>query len=114
MKRNISILLVFCMVLCSFSAAYATGIMQNSDQTKVNVDNGTKTLYVSPNGTDRNDGLTPDKPKRNIEHAIEAVNPGDTVQLAPGTYSTPITLNKSIILTGTNRKQHHHKHTPHR
>jgi predicted outer membrane repeat protein len=63
--------------------------------------NGTKTIYVANNGTDRNDGLTPTKPKRNIQQAVDATKPGDTISLAPGTYKdTPITINKNITLIG--------------
>ena len=73
----------------------------------VKIDNfsvdGSKTIYVANNGTDRNDGLTPEKPKRNIEIALDAANPGDTIRLAPGTYKKNIQINKNLTLTGDNQ-----------
>jgi hypothetical protein len=82
------------MVLGIFSGAYAT--------TQDN--NGGKTIYVAKTGTDRNDGLTPDKPKLNIESAIKTTNPGDTIFVGPGTYLTNLKLNENITLIGSNQE----------
>ena len=61
-----------------------------------------KTLYVAMNGTDRNDGLTITKAKRNIQNAINAANAGDTIRIGPGIYNdVPLEINKNIALKGT-------------
>ena len=62
--------------------------------------NGTRTIYVSKDGTDRNDGLTPETPKRNIENALDATNPGDTIRVGPRTYQTNLRITKNITLIG--------------
>jgi hypothetical protein len=63
---------------------------------------GHKTIYVATNGTDRNDGLTVEHPKRNIVSALNSANAVDTIKIGPGTYSDiPIELNKNITLSGT-------------
>lgn len=102
---EISILLIFLMITGIFSGIYATNVTHDNSKTSAinNTNNATKTLYVSLNGTDRNDGLTPNKPKRNIEKAIEAAKPGDTIKLAPGTYTHRVIIDKNIILSGTNQ-----------
>lgn len=48
-------------------------------------------LYVAPNGSDANSGLTPDEPLQTISRAMKLVAPNpisrNTVHVAPGTYS---------------------------
>jgi predicted outer membrane repeat protein len=66
------------------------------------VTNTSKIIYVATNGTDRNDGLTPTHPKRNIISTINSANPGDTIKIGPGTYTDiPLDINKNITLSGT-------------
>jgi Right handed beta helix region len=43
-------------------------------------------LYVSPQGLDRNTGLTPSVPLHTIQAALNIAKPGTTIHLAPGTY----------------------------
>jgi hypothetical protein len=45
-----------------------------------------RTFYVAPTGNDAANGLTLETPFRSIEHALEVVQPGDTIQLRGGTY----------------------------
>ena len=55
--------------------------------------NGPK-LYVSPTGSDTNDGLSADKPLASIQLAIDkAVDPGTTIYLAPGEYRPTARIN---------------------
>jgi hypothetical protein len=86
---HIAIILATIMVLVVFSGAYAATQDNNSG----------KTIYVAKNGTDRNDGLTPEKPKRNLESAIEVTDNGDTIRVGSGAYST-VYLDKNITLIG--------------
>lgn len=48
---------------------------------------GDRTLYVSPTGNDDNDGLAADRALRTIARAASLLAPGDTVYVAPGTYT---------------------------
>ncbi|UTB32885.1 MAG: DUF1565 domain-containing protein [Methanobacterium sp. ERen5] len=103
MKLKIPFLVVL-IVLSLFQSVCAVGALQNNEQTKINLDSGSKIIYVDNNGTDKNDGLTPNKPKRNLEKAIAIANDGDTVQLAPGTYfGGNANIDKDITLSGTNQ-----------
>lgn len=47
-------------------------------------------LFVSPNGDDANDGSTSESAFRTIQHALEKAVPGDTINLASGTYEQDI------------------------
>ncbi|MBU1239043.1 hypothetical protein KKF84_12520, partial [Myxococcota bacterium] len=55
------------------------------------------TYYVSTEGSDENDGLSPGSPLRTIQKAADRVNVGDTVLIAGGTYLEQI----YIKATGT-------------
>ena len=44
------------------------------------------TYYVSPEGDDAADGLSPEKPLRSISRVAALVHPGDTVRVAGGVY----------------------------
>lgn len=58
-----------------------------------NIGNGPK-LYVSPTGSDTNDGLSADRPLASIQLAIDkAVDPGTTIYLAPGEYRPTARIN---------------------
>jgi hypothetical protein len=48
-------------------------------------------LYVSPRGSDRDDGSRA-RPWRTVQHAAARVRPGDTVHVAPGRYRGPLTI----------------------
>jgi predicted outer membrane repeat protein len=95
--KILNIFLVALMVLGSFSGIYATTLQDHNNN--VSVDNA-KTIYVAKNGTDRNDGLTPNQPKKNIAIAINSANPGDTIQVGPGTYQENLQINKNITING--------------
>lgn len=101
-------ILVVLIILGTFSGVYANMTPNDNKDTSIGKINYvstdvSKTIYVAKNGTDRNDGLTPEKPKRNIENAINAANPGETIRLAPGTYQKNIQINKNLTLMGDNQ-----------
>jgi predicted outer membrane repeat protein len=93
--------LVLLMALGSCSGAYITANDHNS------IGSGTKngkTIYVANNGTDRNTGLTPETPKRNIANAIRSANPNDIIKVSPGTYRENFVIDKNITIIGNNQK----------
>ena len=103
---KIPIFLMVLMIIGCFPGIYAINAAQNDNMSigeNNNVTDGARTIYVAKNGTDRNDGLTPETPKRNIEIALEAANPGDTIRVGPGTYNTNLKINKNITLIGDNQ-----------
>lgn len=64
-------------------------------------------IYVAPSGSDRNSGTSSDSPMQTIQSAIDKAQPGDTINLAPGTYlqdfvtKTDGIQNKPITITGS-------------
>ncbi|WP_145960604.1 right-handed parallel beta-helix repeat-containing protein [Acidiferrobacter sp. SPIII_3] len=51
-----------------------------------------QTYYVATTGSDSNNGLSPQTPFLTIQHAIEAVGPGGTIEVMGGTYPGGITI----------------------
>jgi len=60
----------------------------------------TNEYFVSPDGNDSSNGSAA-RPWRSIRHAANAVFPGDTVHVLPGTYAEAVTISQSG--TATNR-----------
>jgi hypothetical protein len=62
--------------------------------------------YVSPSGSDTNDGRSPLSPFKNIQRGVDVAQPGDTINLASGTYEQDIitkrdgTSSAPITITG--------------
>ena len=104
---KIPIFLIIIMIMASFPGIYAINIAQKDNNVNIGEVNndtvGSKTIYVARNGTDRNDGLTPETPKRNIEIALEVANSGDTIRVGPGTYQINLEIDKNITLIGDNQ-----------
>ncbi|MEZ4862999.1 MAG: extracellular solute-binding protein [Caldilineaceae bacterium] len=63
-------------------------------------------LYVAPDGNDNNRGLSPLTPLATIQHALDIVQPGDTIHLGAGSYYETLTTsqdgraNAPITITG--------------
>ena len=51
-----------------------------------------QTYYVATTGSDSNNGLSPQTPFLTIQHAIETVGPGGTIEIMGGTYAGGITI----------------------
>ncbi|HEX9005845.1 MAG TPA: hypothetical protein VF889_01030, partial [Bacteroidota bacterium] len=51
-----------------------------------------RTFYVSPGGSDQNDGLSLSSPFLSIAHGVDAAAAGDTVYLLPGTYRGMVSI----------------------
>lgn len=49
------------------------------------INNGT-VYYVSPTGSKKNDGLSPEKPFKNLQHAIDQAKDGAVIMVAEGNY----------------------------
>ncbi len=78
---------------------------------------GAASYYVSPSGSDSNDGATSERPLRTIQRAIDVAQPGSTVHLSSGTYlqdfrsarsgtsSAPITITgpRAAVVKGAGR-----------
>lgn len=60
------------------------------------------TIYVSTNGTDSNNGLTPETSKRTIQNAINTTPAKGNIIIDAGSYDENITINKSLCLHGAN------------
>ena len=61
-----------------------------------------KTIYVTINGNDINNGLTLDYPKRTIKAAVGIASTGDTIKVSPGTYveNNPIVMPEDVSIEG--------------
>jgi hypothetical protein len=61
-----------------------------------------KTIYVAVNGSDSNDGLTLDFPKKTIKSAVGIASTGDTIKVSPGTYveDNPINISENVSIEG--------------
>lgn len=82
MKKRISILHVFCLAIAVF--AYIAIGMSSSQLVAFGAGIN---YYVSPSGDDtNNNGLSPGSAWRTIQKAVDAAQPGDTVNLADGSY----------------------------
>jgi hypothetical protein len=71
-------------------------VLDNSDQVKAT---GALIIYVSPSGSDTNDGLTASTPLYSLSLAAEWAVPGTTIYMASGTYNYKATV--SLATTGT-------------
>jgi hypothetical protein len=56
---------------------------------------GARVLFVSPNGSDWNLGISSQYPLKSIQLALDHATPGSTVTLLPGTYHERIHIRKS-------------------
>ncbi len=70
----------------SFKAWNATGRTRSSTPVSLEVNIGGKVRYVSPSGSDGNDGLSEARPFQTIQSAVNLSEPGDTVLVMDGTY----------------------------
>ncbi len=63
--------------------------------------------YINPEGSNKNDGLSPSTPLKFIQRAVDIAQAGDTIHLAPGHYKQDIqsvragTEGAPITITGT-------------
>jgi parallel beta-helix repeat protein len=57
------------------------------------------TYYVSPNGSNTNPGTSLSLPFETIQAAADVVNPGDTVYVLTGTYTTPTNKWNNAVVT---------------
>lgn len=60
--------------------------------------------YVSPAGLDTNNGLTTTTAFKTINKAVSVTNPGDTVNIMPGTYSAANDANDFVLINRSGAK----------
>lgn len=60
--------------------------------------------YVSPTGVDTNNGKSADAPFKTLAKAASVTNPGDTVNLLPGTYSPVNDANDFLLINRSGAK----------
>jgi hypothetical protein len=58
-------------------------------------------LYVSPQGDDKNTGVTPEQPMRSIGTAVSRIAISGIIHIAPGVYNEYLNLDKSVTIQGT-------------
>ncbi|MGG1514444.1 sugar-binding protein [Paenibacillus oryzisoli] len=63
--------------------------------------------YVSPSGLDTNDGKSTATPFKTITKAVSVTNPGDTVNLMPGTYSPTNDVGDFVLINRSGAKDVH-------
>jgi hypothetical protein len=85
-------------LLVAFLVPFATRSSQASS--------ATVQYYINPAGSDANDGRTTSSPFRTIQKAVDLAQPGDVINLAPGSYLQDVVSRRSgtptapITLTG--------------
>ena len=62
------------------------------------IKSGDKVYYVSPAGSDGNDGLSQEAPFKTIQKAIDLAQAGESVTLLPGIYLQDVVTKRSGIL----------------
>lgn len=74
--------------------AHEFDITQDFSQLHTSIFGNGPRIYVAPDGNDSNDGLSPEKPLKSIQLAVDkAVDPGTTIILAPGEYRPKARIN---------------------
>jgi hypothetical protein len=104
MRKIVYFWLVVVMLVSVFSGAYAnnttnlTEIINNSNNSTDSLNSSV--IYVSTNGNDNNNGLTPKTSKRSVQNAIDTVPENGTVNIGFGVYHECLKVNKSVSLVG--------------
>jgi hypothetical protein len=112
--RKIFVLGIILILFFSSFSVYAANITNNTNDiiNNTTADNKTviinesrnnRTVYVSTNGKDSNNGLTKATSKKSIQNAIDTVSDGGTVNIKSGTYHENIKINKNVSLIGMDK-----------
>ncbi|MDF1753339.1 MAG: right-handed parallel beta-helix repeat-containing protein [Verrucomicrobiales bacterium] len=63
------------------------------------------TFYVSPSGDDANPGTSDDAPFQVVQHAVDQMQPGDTLIVKDGTYTGILKLKDGITIAAENPRK---------
>ena len=66
---------------------------------------GADTWYVSPGGSDRNSGRSPDQAFQVVQHAIDQMSSGDTLVVMDGFYQGRVNLKSGITIKAENPRK---------
>ncbi len=64
-----------------------------------------ETYYVSPAGSDRNSGRSPDRAFQIVQHAIDQLSSGDTLIVMDGFYHGKVELKSGIVIKAQNPRK---------
>ena len=63
------------------------------------------TFYVSPSGSDTNNGKSETQPFQMVQHAVDKMNTGDTLVVLDGVYTGMLTLESDITIRAKNPRK---------
>ncbi len=86
-----------------FSALADDSSAASSDLGEFNVVSNGRTIYVSNDGSDGNDGLDESEPMRSIQSAVDRAQPGDTVLVRGGYYSYDYSRGDVVSINNSGR-----------
>ena len=90
-KKNILKIIIIISILILFAECR----IKSPDEINENNDDTASTeYYVSPDGNDSNNG-SKNSPWRTIQHGLDDLNPGDTLNITAGTYHETLYLNRA-------------------
>ena len=86
MKRLLAVLLA-CLMAVPFGIIASVGVSAEGDGTTGSTPAATKAVYLSDNGSDKNDGLSADKPKKTLTQSYAALGDEGGTIIIVGTFT---------------------------
>ena len=110
-RKYLRLALVFALGMPQIVALSDLAIAQNSQDLIPKVAQANTIIFVSPNGTDSNSGISAKQPLRSITAAISRSQSGAVIQVADGSYSAetgeqfPLSIPSGVTLRGNTSNQ---------